>query len=48
MVEEEIRRMEDDMESHISQTASVKSRADEIMDQVMAEEEEKMSMSSQS
>ena len=31
------------MRSHYSETASVKSRAQEIMDQVMAEEEEKMS-----
>ena len=35
--------MEEDMRSHYSETASVKSRAQEIMDQVMAEEEEKMS-----
>jgi len=48
MVEEEIRHTEDDMESHLSHTASVRSRADEIMDQVTAEEEEKTSMRSQS
>ena len=37
--------MEEDMQSHMSDAPSVKSRAQEIMDQVMAEEEEKMSMS---
>ena len=46
--EEEIRQMEEDMQSQMSGAASVKSRAQEIMDQVMAEEEEKMSMMSQS
>ena len=45
MVEEEIRQMEEDMQSQMSETPSVKSRAQEIMDEVMAEEEEKMSMS---
>lgn len=45
MVEEEIRRMEEDMQSHMSEAPSVKSRADELMAEVMAEEEEKMSMS---
>ena len=45
MVEEEIRRMEEDMQSHMSEAPSVKSRADELIEQAMAEEEEKMSMS---
>ena len=44
MVEEEIRRMEEDMQSNLSQTPSVKSKAQEILDAVMAEEEEKLSM----
>ncbi len=42
-MEREIAQMEEDMQSHYSETPSVKSRAQEIMDQVMAEEEEKMS-----
>ena len=42
-MEREIAQMEEDMRSHYSETVSVKSRAQEIMDQVMAEEEEKMS-----
>ena len=33
------------MQSNMSETPSVKSRAQQIMDEVMAEEEEKMSMS---
>ena len=31
MVEEEIRRMEEDMQSHYSETASVQSKVQEIM-----------------
>ena len=40
-LEEEIRRMEEDMQSVLSETPSAKSRAQEIMDEVEAEEEEK-------
>ena len=36
--------MEEDMQSHMSESQSVKSRAQELMDEVMAEEEEKMSV----
>ena len=43
-MEDEIRQMEEDMQSHMSESPSVKSRAQQILDEVMAEEEEKMSM----
>ena len=44
MVEQDIRRMEEELESNRSQTPSVRSKAQEILDQVMAEEEEKESL----
>ena len=44
-MELEIRQMEEDMQDQMSESPSVKSRAQRILDEVMAEEEEKMSIS---